>query len=140
MGLSSMCSLRRSRSRMQITLEIDPQPKPRMTRQGKYSDRAKRYYKYANDLKWLWKEQAGNAAFPERGAQIVFYIPVFKSWTKKKKMLMMGEPHKQTPDISNLIKALEDALCENDSYIWSYGSIEKRWAETGSIVITTDVP
>jgi len=33
-----------------------------------------------------------------------------KSWSKKKREAMFGHPHTQKPDLSNLQKAIEDAL------------------------------
>ncbi len=58
-----------------------------------------------------------------------------KSWTKKKALEMNGKPHKQTPDLSNLIKAFEDALWKEDSVISEYGSMKKVWGKVGSILI-----
>jgi Holliday junction resolvase RusA-like endonuclease len=58
-----------------------------------------------------------------------------KSWSKKKRERMDGQPHRQRPDLSNLIKALEDSLYEDDSKIWQYRGLEKRWGETGQIII-----
>lgn len=48
---------------------------------------------------------------------------------------MDQQPHLQKPDLSNLIKALEDAVYSQDSIIWSYAGLAKRWAYKGSIEI-----
>ena len=71
----------------------------------------------------------------EDGAQIIFRLPMPKSWSKKKRAEFNGKYHKQKPDLSNLLKAIEDAVMADDSAISSYRSLEKRWAETGSIEI-----
>ena len=67
-------------------------------------------------------------------ADITFYIPMPKSWAKKKKRLMLGEPHRQKPDLDNLIKALGDALYGDDSYIASIKA-SKEWSYDGGISI-----
>ena len=66
---------------------------------------------------------------------ITFYITMPKSWSKRKKEQMNGKPHKSRPDLDNLLKAFKDALLKEDSHVWQYGKIEKRWADVGSIEI-----
>lgn len=63
--------------------------------------------------------------------KVTFSIPMPKSWSDKKKREMRYMPHKQTPDVDNLIKGLMDTLPE-DSHIWNI-HIEKVWDITGSI-------
>ena len=62
-------------------------------------------------------------------------------WPKKKKAEMIGLRHQQKPDLSNLVKALEDAarygMKEGDQTIWHYGGLMKIWAEEGSIEVIT---
>jgi Holliday junction resolvase RusA-like endonuclease len=72
---------------------------------------------------------------PESGAQIVFYFPMPASWAKRKLASMAGMPHQQKPDLDNLIKALLDAIFDDDCRVWSYAA-EKRWATEGAIEIT----
>jgi Holliday junction resolvase RusA-like endonuclease len=64
-----------------------------------------------------------------------FFIPMPKSWSKKKKLEMGLTPHQSKPDLSNLVKALEDAACVDDSHIWCYKSVGKFWHYTGAIDI-----
>jgi Holliday junction resolvase RusA-like endonuclease len=68
------------------------------------------------------------------GATVVFFIEVPKSWTKRKKRLSIGEPHRQKPDLDNLIKALGDALYGDDSHIASIHA-SKVWASKPGISI-----
>ena len=68
------------------------------------------------------------------GADITFYLPMPKSWTKSKKKEMLGNPHRQKPDLDNLIKALGDALHGDDSHIASIAA-RKVWATRGGISI-----
>jgi Holliday junction resolvase RusA-like endonuclease len=65
---------------------------------------------------------------------VEFVIPMPKSWSIRQKSLMNGRPHKQTPDLSNLLKSLEDALRKEDKEIWDVHA-SKRWGETGLIRI-----
>jgi Holliday junction resolvase RusA-like endonuclease len=65
---------------------------------------------------------------------IQFFIPIPKSWSLKKRNAHIGLPHKQRPDLDNLIKAVQDILLSEDSRIWEvYAS--KRWSEHGLIII-----
>ncbi len=72
---------------------------------------------------------------------MVFYMPMPKSWSKKKKAEMVGRCHQQRPDLSNLVKAAEDAARygkkKGDQTIWHYGGLMKVWAEEGSIEVQT---
>ena len=114
---------------MTVTLNIKPQPKPRITHRGRFSDRAKRYYKYAENLRSLMGKNELPDAF-----RVTFYLPMAKWWSKKKRDERRGTPHQQTPDYSNLLKALEDALHPNDKRIWKVDG-QSLWADEGSIEI-----
>jgi len=47
---------------------------------------------------------------------------------------MLGKPHQNRPDASNLLKSVEDALMPEDSKIWQIYCV-KRWGEQGQISI-----
>lgn len=66
--------------------------------------------------------------------KVTFFVPMPQSWSKKKKGEMLGKPHQVRPDVDNFLKALLDALCEEDSYVYDVHAI-KLWAETGAIEI-----
>tara|TARA_R100000656_G_scaffold89330_1_gene65165 strand:+ start:1029 stop:1397 length:369 start_codon:yes stop_codon:yes gene_type:complete len=112
--------------------DIDPVAKPRMTRKDKWLSPARpcvqKYRKFADDLRQsiLYDEFV-----PGFRLLLEFHIPMPKSWSKKKKLNMVGKPHQQTPDLDNLIKSL-DAIVPEDCGIWDI-SAKKFWAETGSI-------
>ena len=110
---------------------INPVSKPRMTRSDKWKKRSI-VMKF-----WAFKDAVREAGvkFPPQGASIVFVLEMPKSWSKKKRKRMNGQPHKQTPDLSNLIKGLEDCVYEEDSIIWHYAGLQKRWGLKGEIVI-----
>jgi len=90
-----------------------------------------RYRSFADKCRLL------NIELPESGAQIIFHLPMPKSWSKKKRAAMLGKPHQQRPDISNLLKAIEDALYRDDSTIWNYRGLTKLWSSGGYINVIT---
>jgi len=116
-----------------ITFNIRPVPKPRQSIRDKWSPSKStlRYRLFADELRY----QAMDMKFvlPDSFA-VEFVIPMPKSWSIRQKSLMNGKPHKQTPDLSNLLKSLEDALRREDKEIWDVHA-SKRWGETGLIRI-----
>ena len=114
---------------------ITPVPKPRQTRSDKWRKRAcvLRYRSFADECRL-------KGVKIENGDSITFILPMPKSWSKPKKMLCNGTPHTQTPDLSNLLKALEDAVLKNDSHMWNYSGLYKFWGYTGEIVIERETP
>ena len=110
---------------------IPPVAKPRMTRSDKWKKRkvTDKYWTFCDMVKAFHVEfKAGDHA--------IFHIEMPESWSKKKKAEMVGTPHLQVPDTDNLVKALADAIYENDSHIWDYRAT-KRWSEIGCIEIIT---
>jgi len=112
-------------------IDIEPVAKPRMTQSDKWKKRASvlKYWAFADELRYKFGETLPSSI------TLDFYIPMPKSWSKKKKEKMKGQWHKQKPDLSNLIKAVEDALCKEDSHIASIMA-HKEWAEKGAIDIS----
>lgn len=110
---------------------INPVPKPRMTQSDKWKKRAcvMRYRDFKDQCRCF------HVKLPEDGARVIFHIQMPKSWSEKKKGSMAGRWHKSRPDLSNLLKALEDAIFTDDSKISSYGYLCKRWARRGAIEI-----
>lgn len=111
---------------------IDPVSKPRMTQRDKWKKRpaTSKYWEFKDKIK------EHKVTVPECGAHVTFYIAIPKSWSKKKKLQFDGEPHQQKPDIDNLIKALLDAVYEDDAHIWNI-SATKLWSIDGGIEIVT---
>lgn len=58
-----------------------------------------------------------------------------QSWNEKKKAAFDGKPHQVRPDVDNFLKALLDALCAEDSYVYDVHA-QKFWARKGSIILT----
>lgn len=108
---------------------ITPVGKPRMTQRDKWMKRQ------ATEQYWIFKDQcrAYDIQF-QSGCRVVFVLPMPASWSKKKKAEMDGKPHQQKPDLDNLIKALGDALHDDDSGLWDYRA-SKIWGYEGQIRI-----
>lgn len=109
---------------------ITPIPKPRMTRSDKWMKR-KCVMQY-----WAFKDEINSLKVrvnPD-GCKITFVLPMPESWSKKKKTDMNGQPHRQKPDVDNLIKALCDALYDDDAHVWNI-HISKVWGTQGMIII-----
>lgn len=121
-----------------IYLPITPVPKPRMTQRDKWAKRpcVLRYRDYCDALREAWPKlpDGHRQPFPASGYHAIFHLPMPKSWSKKKKAQMNGQPHQQKPDKDNLEKALLDALCADDSYIYD-GRVSKYWSDAGYIQI-----
>ena len=118
--------------RVKVTeIYVDPIGKPRMTQRDRWKKRpcVMRYFAAKDIVKSHRIEVDWNNTF-----ELTFYIPMPKSWSKKRRKEMLGKPHQQKPDIDNLQKFLFDSLLEDDSIIWSL-KVEKYWAEKGKIVI-----
>ena len=116
-----------------IEFNIRPVPKPRMSRADKWLKRdiVVKYWNFCNEL----NRQANRLSYiPGDKVDLVFYIEMPKSWSIKKRELMLNKPHKNTPDIDNLCKAFLDALLENDSFVYSL-SAAKYWSDKSSIVV-----
>lgn len=109
---------------------ITPVPKPRMTQRDKFRKRPPVLrYRAFKDLCRLH-----GVEIPEHGYHVTFILPMPKSWTKKKRIAMNGQPHQQKPDKDNLEKALLDAVYTDDSKVWD-GRVTKLWGENGQIIV-----
>jgi len=124
--------------RSQIDYPITPVPKPRMTRRDAMRSTTK-YPRRPGVARYdAFKQECllRKVAVPESGSHITFYLPMPKSWSKKKKAVMCSMPHQQRPDKDNLEKALLDAIFDEDCRIWD-SRVTKRWGYEGSILIET---
>lgn len=115
-----------------MLLPIRPVPKPRLTQRDRWAKRPAvvRYYEFCDELRLLW----GRREVPE-ALSITFIMPLPSSWSARKKLSMEGQPHKQRPDIDNLVKAFLDALCEDDSYVNELHAY-KVWGSVGCIEVS----
>jgi Holliday junction resolvase RusA-like endonuclease len=117
-------------------LEINPVSKPRMTQSDKWKKRTAtdKYWAYKDALILMANKQ-GLHGLPTEIAGIHFYIEMPKTWSKKKRSEMVSQFHTEKPDLDNLLKGLQDALCTKDEHIASIQGLYKFWAEKGEILI-----
>jgi len=110
--------------------QIEPCAKPRMTQRDKWMKRpcVLKYRAFKDECR------LHNVHIPENGALIEFYIPMPGSWSLKKKEEHAYLPHRQTPDIDNLLKGIFDAVLDDDSHIWSIYAL-KIWSYEPRIII-----
>lgn len=109
---------------------VVPVPKPRQTQSDRWKQRpaVMRYRAFCDDLR------ARKCTFPESGSHVIFHMPMPASWSKKKRAEMLGQPHRQKPDVDNLTKAVLDAVLKDDSGVWDMRTT-KIWSDIGCIEI-----
>jgi Holliday junction resolvase RusA-like endonuclease len=117
---------------MKIT--TTPIGKPRMTQRDRWAKRpvVLRYFAFCDEVRQQWQSHRG-VQLPER-IQLIFYLPMPSSWSKRKKEDMRSQPHQQRPDIDNLVKAVLDALYPDDSIVYAVQA-EKYWDDKGAIMV-----
>jgi hypothetical protein len=95
-----------------------------------YINRKKYIQKYFDYKRKLVEEFAkcGLVSFPTDNVWFRFFLPMPKSWSKKKRDKLCFEKHEQKPDASNFHKAIEDALCPKDHVNWDY-RVSKFWID-----------
>ena len=109
---------------------ITPVAKPRQTRADRWRQRPSvmKYRAFADECRLRGVE------LREGGDQITFYLPMPRSWSKRDRAAMEGQPHRQRPDLDNLTKALLDAVYPEDCRVWEL-RVRKIWAADGAIEI-----
>lgn len=127
----------------QLTIDGVPVAKgrPRLGRYGTYTP--KKTQEYQEYVKMCWVAKYGSIQPSEQPLEmnIVFYMPIPKSYSKKQRAEILNGRLKPTkkPDIDNLIKSVLDALnglvYADDSQIIKVTAV-KRYAETGSTELT----
>lgn len=128
-----------------LTFNISPVPasRPRVTRWGTFY--GKKYKEFKKEMATLLvePEQTGvvNPTLWLEGlisADMTFFVPMAKSWSKKKKSLKNGEFCDNNADLDNYEKSILDSLStvyfDDDRQIVMQQS-KKIWANTGSIKI-----
>lgn len=88
--------------------------------------RLEKYNNYKVEL--LAEAKRKNFTLPASGLHITFYIPIPKTWSKKKKKAHHGLLMQSRPDIDNLIKGFFDALVSEDKFVANI-SASKRWVD-----------
>lgn len=118
---------------LEITIPGRPVPKPRQTVSDKWRNPPRacvaRYRAWA-DLARLKAREAGKMPPADRITRITCraYFQPPKSWSAKRRSAAMGTFHRSMPDASNVIKAAEDSIFDQDKALADI-RIQKFWGE-----------
>lgn len=103
---------------MKLVYDVVPMGAVRMTGRGKFvKSNAQRYLAYKEEICWQTRQQMKNKE-PITGpieVNVLFLMPIPKSWSKKKKVEAIEQYHTKRPDTDNLIKGLFDSL---NNIVW----------------------
>lgn len=115
---------------MKQTINVKPTPAPRMTQRDRWARRpcVLRYFAFRDQIK------TEGVRIEPSGDRVTFVVPMPKSWSKKKRASMDGQPHQQKPDVDNLLKALLDSVFDDDCGVYDIHP-RKVWGGEGRIVI-----
>ena len=114
--------------------KIDIMAKPRMTRRDKWPPPRKcvaKYWKFKDELTACAEKEGfvlGDRVYME------FHLPMPKSWSKKKKLDLVGEPNLARPDLDNMIKSVGDCLKKDDQTIHEIIA-KKFWSEESTLIL-----
>lgn len=130
-------------NKMEFTFNYKPEAKqrPRFGAKGKvYNPQRKKALEY----KWDAAKQMRSQAL-ERPLEapvcvnMVFHMPMPKSWSQKRREEQLGKPMTSKPDVDNLMKWILDVLngiaYHDDRYVTS-GYFEKKWGYEGKVQIS----
>ena len=115
-----------------IVLNITPVSAPRQSQRDKFKPSAhvKRYRAFRDEVAW----SRVYIPLDVNHIDVEFVLPMPESWSIRKRNELNGQPHRQTPDIDNLVKAFFDAvLPQGDAFIPSV-SMRKTWGIKGRII------
>ena len=103
-------------------------PERRSPASTKRVNRLIKYNEYKVSVSALAKKQ--RFKLPDEGAGIRFFIPMPKTWRKKKRELMRNTLHKQRPDVDNILKGFLDSLMHEDKTIAHLSEVSKYWVDS----------
>jgi Holliday junction resolvase RusA-like endonuclease len=116
---------------MSLILCIDPMGAPRMTRADAWKKRpvVLSYHAYKDAI----RKHYGQRPIPKK-LVVFFQIAMPPSWSKKMRDNERGMPHRNKPDLDNLLKGVMDALWEKDAGLANV-EMRKDWGDFGCIYI-----
>ena len=122
-----------------LTWDVNPVPKPRMTQRDKWLNPARKpVVQYRIFKKTLEAFSLRDKYVVTNPLSLIFVMPMPSSWSNKKRLTMNGKPHQVKPDIDNMLKAVFDVLCpQGDQSIHSVVA-KKIWGEEGKIIFIDD--
>lgn len=75
--------------------------------------------------------------FDAGSIHVEFFLKMPASWTKKKKSQMIYTPHRQKPDLDNLLKGFMDAVLDEDCGVCEVKTA-KFWSDRGFVSVLND--
>ena len=130
---------------MRFTIHHDPIPKgrPRVTRRGitytpqRTKDAEREIAQQVRESKECPETPTEDPVMVE----LLLYVPMPVSWSKRKKFDLLGEPCVDRSDCDNRIKLINDALngilWKDDNQIWSI-TARQYWGVEGKIIVTVN--
>lgn len=119
---------------IKFTIPGPPVPKPRMTQADKWQKRpcVVKYWQWAETARMSFLQVYPGVELPGCPSTIVmrFYLPFPPSYSMKKRRMLAGALHRETPDLLNLGKAAEDALWPQDKGL-AREVLSKWWDDGG---------
>jgi len=111
--------------------------KPRMTQSDKWKVRpATTKYWAFKDMLTIAARQQGFTLGEKIRVSVNIQMP--KSWSAKKRQEMCLMPHRQKPDLDNILKSIQDILMKEDSGIHEV-HISKSWSNNQSSIIIQNI-
>jgi len=114
----------------EIRIEIDPVPAPRMSRSDVWKRRkcVLKYRAYRDHIRMICNLKK----FEISDCELEFHFEI-PNYLKNK--ILPGELKRTRPDIDNLVKAIFDALLEEDGHIARFNAVKKWSGNKGFIII-----
>lgn len=121
---------------MEYEFNINPMGKPRMTRQDKWLNPPRpEVLRHRLAKQGMQAYALINKCVLGESFKVTFIVSMPESWSKKKKAMMDGSPHRQKPDIDNLLKFIMDALLPDGDECVHEISAKKLWGYEGKVLI-----
>lgn len=123
---------------LEISVDITPVPqkRPRVTRFGAYDPQKVDKEAFGGLVQLPAEHEPFKTAVH---VELILYVPLPKSYSKKKKAELLGTYHTSRGDVDNFFKLYTDKLTDLgvwiDDNIVASTTIKKFWAETGSVYI-----
>ena len=118
-------------------------PAPRIgTFRSKQTPRARKYHQWRNDFAAIAKAKGFKLKQEDvLSIGFVFFVPMPKSWSKRKKIEMNKTPHQSRPDLDNFVKATIDGLfIDGDHKISEFHRVAKYWGYKGEVRVSVMTP
>lgn len=102
-----------------MKLEIEHTPlaknRPRFTFQGKKPRAYDPQVSLMNKIKWAFAKQMRDKGYLKLSegpitVNLTAYMPIPSSWSKKRSIEVLGQPHTKKPDVDNISKIYLDIL------------------------------